>query len=98
MARSRGLASRSVVKAPEPPRTTRELLVELAAEVFATEGYASPELERSSGRAEALCRHRDAPLPVRFGLWSVRLMRGSPDQPELFLGWFAQAIERGAPI
>jgi hypothetical protein len=25
-------------------------------------------------------------------------MRGSPDQSELFLGWFAQAIERGSPI
>ena len=40
--------SRSVVTAAEP-RTTRELLVELAAEVFATEGYASASV-RDLGR------------------------------------------------
>lgn len=72
--------------------------MQLGAVLITTEGYASPELERSSGRAEALCRHRDAPLPVRFGLWSVRLMRGSPDHPELFLECFEQAVERGALI
>jgi tetratricopeptide (TPR) repeat protein/plasmid stabilization system protein ParE len=74
------------------------LRMQLGAVLISTEGYTSPELERSCGRTEALCaRHDDMPLPVKYGLWAVRLMRGSPEEVEPFLGWFEQVIDRGGP-
>ena len=82
----------------ERDRTEIGLRMQLAAVLIATEGYTSPELERSCRRTEALCeRHDDMPLPVKYGLWAVRLMRGSPDEVEPFLGWFERVIDRGGP-
>ena len=49
MPRSRAPQSRSVAKAAPAARTTREQLIDLAAEVFASEGYASASV-RDLGR------------------------------------------------
>jgi len=79
-------------------RTEIGLRMRLGAVLTATEGYTSPELERSCRRTEILCeRHDDMPLPVKYGLWAVRLMRGSPDEVEPFVGWFEQVIDRNGP-
>ncbi|HEY0475878.1 MAG TPA: protein kinase [Kofleriaceae bacterium] len=73
------------------------LRMQLGAVLINTEGYTSPELERSCRRTEALCeRHDDMPVPVKYGLWAVRLMRGTLAEVEPFVGWFEQVIERGA--
>jgi tetratricopeptide (TPR) repeat protein len=73
------------------------LRMQLGAVLIGTEGYTSPELERSCRRAEALCaRHDEMPLPVKHGLWAMRFMRGTPEEVEPLLGWFEQEVERGA--
>jgi serine/threonine protein kinase/tetratricopeptide (TPR) repeat protein len=82
----------------ERDRTEIALRMQLAAVLIATEGYTSRELERSCRRTEALCERRDdMPLPVKYALWAVRLMRGSPEEVEPFLAWFHQVIDRGDP-
>jgi len=79
-------------------RTEIGLRMQLAAVLIATEGYTSTELERSCRRTETLCeRHDDMPLPVKYGLWAVRLMRGSADEVAPFLAWFERVIDRGGP-
>ncbi|HEX7840783.1 MAG TPA: tetratricopeptide repeat protein, partial [Kofleriaceae bacterium] len=77
-------------------RTEIELRMQLGAVLITTEGYTSRELERSCQRTELLCaRHADMPLPVKFGLWAVRLMRGKPDEVEPLRGWFERELGRG---
>ncbi|TMQ08447.1 MAG: hypothetical protein E6J91_33185 [Deltaproteobacteria bacterium] len=77
-------------------RSEIALRMQLGAVLISTEGYASAELERSSRRTEVLCeRHDDMPLPVKYGLWAVRLMRGSPAEVEPLLAWFERVIDRG---
>jgi serine/threonine protein kinase/tetratricopeptide (TPR) repeat protein len=74
------------------------LRMQLGAVLISTEGYTSPELERSTRRTEALCkRHHDMPFPVKYGLWAVRLMRGSSEEVAPFLHWFEQEIDRNGP-
>lgn len=78
-------------------RTEIGLRMQLGAVLISTEGYTSPELERSCRRTEAVCeRHADMPVPVKYGLWAVRLMRDSNAEVEPFVDWFEQVIERGA--
>jgi hypothetical protein len=68
------------------------LRMQLGALLIATAGYTSPELEASCARAEALCEvHPDVAMPVKYGLWAVRLMRGGVDLDPL-LGWFERVI------
>ena len=78
-------------------RTEIGLRMQLGAVLISTEGYTSRELERSCRRTEAVCeRHADMPVPVKYGLWAVRLMRGNNAEVEPFVDWFEQVIERGA--
>jgi class 3 adenylate cyclase len=68
------------------------LRMQLGALLIATAGYTSPELEASCARAEALCEvHPDVAMPVKYGLWAVRLMRGGVDLDPL-IGWFERVI------
>jgi tetratricopeptide (TPR) repeat protein len=68
------------------------LRMQLGALLIATAGYTSPELEASCARAEALCEiHPDVAMPVKYGLWAVRLMRGGVDLAPL-IGWFERVI------
>jgi hypothetical protein len=66
--------------------------------LIATEGYTSPELEQSCRAIEALCARRDdMPMPVKFGLWTVHLMRGLRAKVEPLVGWFERMLARDAP-
>jgi tetratricopeptide (TPR) repeat protein len=79
-------------------RTEIGLGMQLGAVLISTEGYTSPELERLCRRTEILCeRQNDASMPVRYGLWAVRFMGGTPDEVQPFVDWYAQMIERGCP-
>jgi serine/threonine protein kinase/tetratricopeptide (TPR) repeat protein len=74
------------------------LRMQLGAVLISTEGYTSSELEGLFRRAEILCeRHQDMPLPVKYGLWAVRLMRGSLAEVEPLVGWFEHVIDREPP-
>jgi serine/threonine protein kinase/tetratricopeptide (TPR) repeat protein len=85
-------------RSDERDRTEISLRMQLGAVLIATEGYTSPELERSSRCIEALCERRDdMPMPVKVNLWAVRFMRGSLAEAEPLVGWFERVLARDAP-
>jgi predicted Ser/Thr protein kinase len=74
------------------------LRMQLGAVLISTEGYTSPDLERTCQRAEILtARHQDMPLPVKYGLVAMRLMRGSRAEIEPLIGWLDQVLHRELP-
>jgi predicted ATPase/tRNA A-37 threonylcarbamoyl transferase component Bud32 len=66
---------------PDTPSRTRQeltLLISLGVSLVATKGFASPDVEQTYVRAQALCqRAEDIPtlFPVLYGLWNVYLVR-----------------------
>jgi predicted ATPase len=66
---------------PETParlRQERAMLLALGVSLVATEGFASPEVERTYLRARELCEREEdvlARFPVLYGLWNLYLVR-----------------------
>jgi class 3 adenylate cyclase/predicted ATPase len=68
-----------------PENRNRELKVQmsLGPALCATKGYAAPEVERSFGRANVLCRDMsDASqiFPIQWGLWAFYVVRAAFDK------------------
>ena len=85
-------------RSDERDHTEISLRTQLNTVLIATEGYTSPELERSCRSIEALCERRDdLPMSVHFGLWSIHFMRGSLAEVEPLVGRFKRVLARGAP-
>jgi len=85
-------------RSDERDHTEISLRTQLNTVLIATEGYTSPELERSCRSIEALCERRDdLPMSVHFGLWSIHFMRGSLAEVEPLVGRFERVLARGAP-
>ncbi len=85
-------------RSDERDHTEISLRTQLNTVLIATEGYTSPELERSCRSIEALCERRDKmPMSVHFGLWSIHFMRGSLAEVEPLVGRFERVLARGAP-
>ena len=85
-------------------RLDEELALRLAigGPLIATEGIATPEVERTYSRASALCEQlgRSAELfPVLRGLWNCYFVRGELQRAhELAVRLVALAEEQGAPL
>ena len=68
-------------KLPDTPDRARQelaLLLALGVSLVATQGFASPDVEKTYDRARALCqRMEDIPtlFPVLYGLWNMYLVR-----------------------
>jgi predicted ATPase/tRNA A-37 threonylcarbamoyl transferase component Bud32 len=75
----RGLALLQAL--PDTPARARQeltLLIALGVALVATQGFASPEVEQTYLRAQALCQQTQdvaALVPVLYGLWNVYLVR-----------------------
>jgi predicted ATPase len=75
----RGLALLQAL--PDTPARTRQeltLLIALGVALVATQGFASPQVEQTYLRAQALCQRLEdisALFPVLYGLWNVYLVR-----------------------
>ncbi len=68
-------------KLPDTPDRTRQelaLLLSLGVSLVATQGFASPDVGRTYGRARALCERMEdisTLFPVLYGLWNLYLVR-----------------------
>src|SRR5262249_41416759 len=75
----RGLAPlQALPAAPDRARQELTLLLALGVALVATQGFASPEVEQTYRRAQALCQRSadvSALFPVLYGLWNVYLVR-----------------------
>jgi tetratricopeptide (TPR) repeat protein len=72
------------------------LLESLGTAQIATQGYASPEVEQTFGRAQRLCDEvgEDAPARVLHGIWGVLIMRGEREATAEFLPRFHRLAAR----
>ncbi len=77
------------------------LLESLGTAQLATQGYASPEVEQTFGRAQRLCDEvgEDVPVRVLHGIWGVLIMRGEREATAEFLPRFHRhAARSGDPV
>jgi serine/threonine protein kinase/predicted ATPase len=99
----RGLALLHTLQdTPARARQEQELLHALGVSLVATQGFASPEVEQTYVRAQALCQQaedKSALFPVLYGLWNVCLLRCEfPRCKELAGQMFALAQGRTEPV
>jgi predicted ATPase len=87
---------------PARARQERALLRALGVSLVATQGFASPDVEATYVRAQALClqaEDTDALYPVLYGLWNVCLLRCDfPQCKDLAAQMFALAQGRPEPV
>ncbi len=92
----------TVPNGPEQLEEELALCLAIGGPLIATKGYAAPEVERTYGRALALCEQlgRSAELfPVLRGLWHYHLVRGDLRRArDLAERLVALADEQGAPL
>jgi predicted ATPase len=99
----RGLALLETLPAtPDRARQERALLLALGVSLVATQGFASPDVEQTYLRAQALCLKAEdtaALFPVYYGLWNVSLLRCELARcKELATQMFALAQSRPDPV
>ncbi len=77
------------------------LVESLGTALLSTQGYASPEVESTFARAQAVCDRLGEEVPVRalHGIWGVHISRGNRDAVREILPRFHRMAERsGDPV
>lgn len=79
-----------------PDRSVQELELRSALGrcLISTKGYGEEEVKENFTRAWELCEGLgDIPLPVRYGIWAVHLMRGDREGTDEMARWFEGFLE-----